>query len=227
MIYRTILIDLDNTLFDSRTSLDEILHGFFGAGDSPAIHADFRRCNRASLNRMARGELTRPQVRADAFRALGQLHPLPDTAERLGARFEEALSRAVRLYPDAAEGLRRLRAMGARIYIASNGAEATQRRRLALTGLDALLAGCFTSDALGVGKPQRAFFDKALALAGEADRSRVLMIGDEEPADIQGARNAGLAAALLHYGKPAPDATAAQYVAATLTELVDVLAGEA
>lgn len=223
MRYRTILIDLDNTLFDSRTSLDEIIHSFFGEGDSPAIHADFRRCNRASLNRMARGELTRPQLRADAFTALGKLHPLPDTPERLGARYEEALSCAVLMYPDAREGLQRLCDAGLRVFIASNGAERTQRRRLALTGLDGLVQDCFTWDALGVGKPEPAFFARALAMAGESEPACALMIGDEEKADIQGALGAGLDSALLHYGKAAPETTAATYVAPTLTALVDML----
>jgi len=223
MRYRTVLIDLDNTLFDSRASSDAIIHDFFGAADSEAIHEDFRRCNRASLDRMARGELTRPGLRADAFAALGALHPLPDTPERLGVRYEEALADAVLIYPDAREALLRLRGAGARVFIASNGAEGTQRRRLALTGLDRLLAGCFTSDALGVGKPEPAFFVKALALAGEDDPARALMIGDEEGADILGARQAGLDAALVYYRKAAPEHTAAAYAAPTLTMLLDML----
>ena len=50
----------------------------------------------------------------------------------------------------------------------------------------------FISEDMAMRKPQKAYFDMALAEAGVTDRSRCLMVGDSLAADIKGANNAGI-----------------------------------
>ncbi len=58
--------------------------------------------------------------------------------------------------------------------------------------------------ALVMGKPQRAFFEQALAMLG-LPPERVAMIGDDIDVDVAGARNAGLVGALVKTGKFRPE----------------------
>ncbi|MER9140292.1 TIGR01459 family HAD-type hydrolase [Mesorhizobium sp. M0830] len=51
-----------------------------------------------------------------------------------------------------------------------------------------------------IGKPYRAIFDAALALAGEPDRGTVVCIGDSVEHDISGGNSAGVATALVLSG---------------------------
>ncbi|MER9950123.1 TIGR01459 family HAD-type hydrolase [Mesorhizobium sp. M0047] len=51
-----------------------------------------------------------------------------------------------------------------------------------------------------IGKPYRAIFDAALALAGEPDRGTVVCIGDSVEHDISGGNSAGIATALVLSG---------------------------
>ena len=50
----------------------------------------------------------------------------------------------------------------------------------------------YISDALGVQKPDKAFFDIVLDDISEKDTSRILVVGDSLTSDMQGGRNAGL-----------------------------------
>ena len=80
---------------------------------------------------------------------------------------------------------------GARIYIASNGVTINAKGRIASTGLDRYLDGLFISDAMGVAKPDAAFFDICLERIGEP-KSSCLIIGDSLSSDMLGAKNASL-----------------------------------
>lgn len=79
----------------------------------------------------------------------------------------------------------------ARIYIITNGVTRNAMGRIASTGLKEYICQVFVSDAIGVSKPAREYFDAVKNEINEPDDSYIV-IGDSLTSDMLGAKNAGL-----------------------------------
>jgi HAD superfamily hydrolase (TIGR01549 family) len=122
----------------------------------------------------------------DVFALLG--------AERWRERMSEVEARyggfqARDLYPDALPAIDGLRAAGYRISIMANqpASRSAQLERLGVRA-DAMAM----SDAMGVAKPDPAFFARALALMGDPDPASVAYVGDRVDNDVVPAAAGGL-----------------------------------
>jgi HAD superfamily hydrolase (TIGR01549 family) len=132
------------------------------------------------------------------------------------------------LYPDARRAIAGLEAAGYRVSVAANQ-PASRAGELRSLGIGpAVLA---MSDAIGVAKPDPAFFARALELMGGADAGSVAYVGDRIDNDVLPASAAGMRAVWLRRGpwgviqQPDPTTPPALTVT-TLDELVDRI-GEA
>ena len=74
--------------------------------------------------------------------------------------------------------------------IITNGFDDTQATKLKSCRIDHYFEQVITSETTGSRKPDRGIFDHALDLS-KADRSKVVMIGDNLQTDIAGAKAAG------------------------------------
>ena len=99
-------------------------------------------------------------------------------------------------YPEVPRVLRALRAAGSRLVVVSNW-DVSLHDVLAATGLRPLVDAVLTSAELGVAKPDPAIFGVALRKAGEVEPAAALHVGDDEQADVRGARDAGIPAVLV------------------------------
>jgi putative hydrolase of the HAD superfamily len=99
-------------------------------------------------------------------------------------------------YPDTEPMLRDVRSLGARICVVSDWGS-NLRGILAELGLDRYLDFVLPSGAVGVAKPNPAFYRLALDEAG-VDAADALMVGDSYRADVRGAWSAGMDAVWLH-----------------------------
>ena len=101
------------------------------------------------------------------------------------------------LYPDAIATLQAARKMGCRNVLLSNNYPELPRI-LEQLGLSPLLDGAVISSLEGYNKPRRELF----AIAKERfPAQRYIMTGDNPIADVQGAKDAGMTAVLVHRGK--------------------------
>ena len=109
----------------------------------------------------------------------------------------EAMLAALRFraYPDAEPALRRLRERGVRLVAASNW-DASLGEALERTGIAPYLDGAVSSAVVGAAKPDPAVFRAALDLAG-CESHEAFHVGDSPDGDVEGARAAGIAVALL------------------------------
>jgi putative hydrolase of the HAD superfamily len=123
-------------------------------------------------------------------------------------------------YPDAAPGLRRLRARGLRLVVVSNW-DVSLSDVLDGAGLAPLVDGVVSSAAAGARKPDPAIFDAALEAAGCA-AGEAVHAGDSVENDVAGARGAGLRAVLVDRSGRA-DAPRDVEVVAGLGELAAVI----
>jgi FMN phosphatase YigB (HAD superfamily) len=96
---------------------------------------------------------------------------------------------------DVVPALDALRGAGRRLVVVSN-AGGTVRRKLAEVGLAHQFVRVFDSHEEGVEKPDRRYFELAMAHTGALPGSTV-HVGDFYHIDVVGARNAGLPAVLL------------------------------
>ena len=121
------------------------------------------------------------------------------TVEEMRAAFNERYLSGYRLEPEVAAGLGRLRSAGWRIGVVTNG-PLSQNDKITRTGLDALVDGWAVSEEVGARKPDRRVFEVAAARCGSV-LDGGWMVGDSAPADMTGARNAGLTSVWLHRGR--------------------------
>ena len=110
----------------------------------------------------------------------------------------------VEAYPDAAAALRRLRARGIRLVVASNW-DCSLPEVLERAGLAPLVDGVVSSAMVGAAKPDPALFEAALRAAG-VTAERALHVGDSLSKDVEGASAAGIAAVLLDRRREHPEA---------------------
>lgn len=101
------------------------------------------------------------------------------------------------LYPDARRGIAALEAAGYRVAVAANqpAVRAEQLRALGI-GPDVLAM----SDAIGVAKPEPAFFARVLELLGEPRPGDVAYVGDRIDNDVEPATAAGMRGVWIRRG---------------------------
>ena len=217
---KAILIDIDNTLLDFDASANlAIKEGFAKRGIefTDNVIDVFHRINNSLWKRLENGELTKQglfDIRWNTiFEALG--------IDADGIEFE-AYFRAY-LFDSAVEmdgAMEILKYLSSKydVYAASNGTHLQQINRLTRAGMIDILKNVFTSQALGVQKPEKEFFDKCLEQMHCAPQE-VMMIGDSLSADIGGAKEAGLLTCWFDVKKTSSRNNVADY---TVTELKDI-----
>jgi FMN hydrolase / 5-amino-6-(5-phospho-D-ribitylamino)uracil phosphatase len=130
---------------------------------------------------------------------------------------------AADLYPDAAPALDALQVAGYRVAITANQ-PAIRDPQLRSLGIDPDVMAM--SEAMGVSKPDPAFFTRTLELLGDPPPRRVAYVGDRIDNDMLPAIHAGLRPVWLRRGpwgriQALPSDVAGVLVVGTLAELVD------
>lgn len=101
------------------------------------------------------------------------------------------------LYPDARRAIDGLREAGHRVAIVANQ-PASRTDELRAIGVDAEVLAM--SEAMGVGKPDPAFFARALEFMGGPDPGDVAYVGDRIDNDVRPASAAGMRAVWVRRG---------------------------
>lgn len=145
----------------------------------------------------------------------------PEVEERFGG------FQAQDLYPDALRALGALKAAGYRLAITANQ-PARRRDELLALGVDVEVMAM--SEAMGISKPDPAFFARTLELIGSPAAGDVAYVGDRVDNDVRPSRAAGMRSVWIRrgpWGYLHEDRDgAAHLVVRTLDELVDRI-GEA
>lgn len=198
--YKTLFIDLDNTLYDFSGNSREAYIAVYNLLDYDRWFRSFEHYyeiyeeyNLRLWALYAEGKITKEHLNAERYS-----HPLrvvgaPDP-EAIGAQFwYEAMKRlplGSRLMPHAKEILTYLRPKY-KMYILSNGFTELQSRKMQSAGIAHYFDGMILSEDIGVNKPNPAIFTHALQVA-ESTAEESLMIGDNYEVDIEGAQRVGI-----------------------------------
>ena len=211
---RAILFDLDDTLFDHHHCAREALTAVHQSDAALAAMAfeEFERAHAEHLEALhaevLAGSIGIDDARIERFRRVLRAVGGDGTAAgAAAAAYRARYVAARRAIPGAASILARLRA-GVRIGVVSNNMLAEQQEKLRECALDRHVDALVVSEEVGIAKPDPAIFRVALERLGAAP-SDALMVGDSWPADILGARAAGIPAVWFNPRRlAAPDAGA-------------------
>ena len=202
-MYKHLLIDLDDTLWDfkanSKVAMQEIFNDYelIKYYDSfESFHAIYMEKNHQLWEQYAKGEITKEYLSLERF-----LYPLriagvenEQLAKQLGEDFLHRTTMQTQLVEGAIELLDYLKNKYT-LSIVSNGFVEVQYIKLRRSGLLPYFTHIFLSEEIGYQKPDIRFFQAVLAKI-DAKNTECLLIGDNLQTDIQGAKNANIDAIL-------------------------------
>ena len=207
--YDTILWDLDGTLLDFKMSERYALgvclktHGIAMTEEMLAMYSGI---NERYWERLERGEVEKKELLSgrfrEFFRQMGIEGIDPNDMQK---QYERELGTKTYYVDDSHEIVTRLREMGIKQHIVTNGILPTQQIKMKNSGFDRLIDDVFISDVIGYEKPRREFFEAAFAGLPGFEKERALLVGDSLTSDMRGANNIGVDACWYNpCGKPLP-----------------------
>ncbi|MHC1598397.1 MAG: HAD family hydrolase [Candidatus Methanofastidiosia archaeon] len=223
-----VLFDIDGTLLDHKSAQEKALNEYAAtcSEDIDNINKFISCWEYASgyyFDKYVKGEITFKRIRSlraqYVFKQFDVLLSEREAYERF-MRYMEFYERHWSLYSDVLACLKELKGIY-KLGIISNGGSRQQRRKLAHMGIDKYFCASVISEDIGVAKPNQIIFNNALENLGlEADE--VVYVGDDEKADIEGAKAVGIHAVFLcRYGEDSP--AAADAVITSLQELKETV----
>ena len=225
MKYPYLLFDADNTLFDfdlAELRAYENVCQTHGLPWSEAGYDLYHQCNAALWRDFDRGLCTKEFLLVERFRRYLERSGQSGDPAAMNKTHLETIASSACLLPGALELCRAL-AENHQLYIITNGVEASQRSRFERSPLVPYFEDLFISEAVGSGKPSRAYFDYVFQSVPGLTPQNGLVIGDSLSSDIQGANNAGLDCCWYNPGGlPRPDGLRVDYEARTLAEILPV-----
>lgn len=227
MKYSHLLFDADDTLFDFPKADDQafsIMCRLHQVPDTQETRDLYHRINQELWSAFDRREVSKDFVTLERyvrfFRALG----LDRDAARANRDYLKALGRCNVPLPHAEAVCRELVRRGHKLYIVTNAVASVQRSRLERSVLAELITGAFISEDAGAAKPDKAYFDYALARIPGAGAENCLVIGDSLATDIRGANNAGLPCCWFNpHGKARQGDITIDYEITDLRQLLDIV----
>jgi len=205
------IFDLDDTLVDYTGAILVSLDMF-------ATERSLGEEGRAFL----RAEHARPGDPRDSWLSIAQRFNLEETPEDLLDAFMASLPARVKSYDGVTEGLARLKSLGWKIALITNGEEVAQCAKMPAELRALFDVACF-SETEKISKPDPAIFHAVLQRA-QATPETCWMVGDSLENDVGGAVAAGLRAIWVSGDQQLPDdAARPQYVARDVFEAFRLL----
>ena len=212
---KAVLFDLDDTLFDHQHARRAALamlqrsHAPLAGRSIRELEVLHERHLQATFELLAVRKLDLAESRRERMRLLFADHGVelaPDSAARAEAFYRRAYDVARRAVTGVEWLIPALLQCGVKLAVVTNGFAIEQQEKLRLCGLSAAFRAVVLGGDLGLSKPDPAIFRRALA-ALEVGVDEAVVIGDSWSLDVQGARNAGIAAVWFNRcGDPHPEA---------------------
>ncbi len=207
-MYKHILIDLDDTLWDfkknSKIAMCEIFNDYelikyYDSFDS--FYDTYMTKNHQLWEQYAKGEITKDYLSLERF-----LYPLRivgcenvELAKTLGNDFLYRTTMQTNLVDGAVDLLEYLKQKGYTLSIISNGFVEVQYTKLRRSGLLQYFSNVFLSEEVGFQKPDIRFFQAVLEKLN-AKTTECIVVGDNLQTDIEGAQNANIDAIFFSRG---------------------------
>ena len=203
-----IFFDLDHTLWDYDTNAGNVLRSIYNEfeltqkldlSEDQFIKVFFQ-TNATLWDEFNHGKVDRDTIRSERFKRILRACGTTDFSSEpaMNQYFLYHCPRQKAVMEDAMMCLDYL-SKRYHLSIITNGFDDVQSIKLKSCGLDKYFTHVFTSETIGIQKPQPEIFHHALQ-AVKSDQSTAVMIGDNPLTDIQGAQNAGIEAVFYNPG---------------------------
>lgn len=206
-MYQNYIFDFYGTLADIRTDeenpylwkkMSEIYSAMGAAYQPNELKQAFRRLEEADRERIGTRDAEPDLTKVFQELYLEKNASCDVTQARMTAITFRALSREfLRVYDGVKELLEELRRQGKGVYLLSNAQTDFTRPEIEMLGLTSYFDGIFISSEQGCKKPSPVFFERLLEHYG-LKPSESIMIGNDETADIAGARHVGMDSLYIH-----------------------------
>lgn len=197
--YRHIYFDLDRTLWDFETNAKETFVELLInyelkrlMSDSEEAFSLFMQINERMWQNYREGRIKKEWLRTARFVELLAAYSISDDAMayNMGVDYIRISPLKTALVPGTVDMLEKLFDKH-NLYIITNGFEEVQYLKLKNCGIEKYFKKMFTSDSIGVQKPNPEIFRHALKYSN-ARKTESLMVGDDLHIDILGAKKAGI-----------------------------------
>ena len=224
--YEWLLFDADDTLLDFKLGEHRAITATLADAGLPAddeVIATYSRINDNLWKMLERGEVTKDRLKVLRFTQFCEHYGFECDGVALAESYVENLKKQTVLL-DGAEDVCRALYGKYKMYIITNGIEAVQTARFGGCAIKDYFEKCYISDAIGVAKPKKGFFDAVAADIEGFEPSRALVIGDSLTSDIKGGVEYGIDTCWLNpTGKEVPDGMDITYVIGDIRELLGIL----
>jgi len=203
-MYKLILMDADDTLFDypkAETQALELTFDFYhrqkdwiyqgSKVTTEALIASYREINHQLWVDLEKGFVTTEEVKILRFKRLFDAFNMDVDAIECSRIYLYNLSQGRFMLDGAVDICAYLHSM-AKVLIVTNGFKEVQYSRILESELGQYIDGIIISEEVGVSKPDPRIFAHALDFVGHKTKEDVLMIGDSLTADIAGGSNFGI-----------------------------------
>ena len=221
MKYKTLLIDLDDTLLDFSEASAHALSYLMSElaieekGDDLAF---FEKVNRKCWDMLEAGLISKDELGEKRFSLFLRRYDPTLDAQRANRIFLDGISQSARLIPGAFDLCRTLSGC-CRLALMTNGL-ADVRKRLEISGLAPFFSHLFISSEMGPAKPDPKFFSAVLNYLGQ-EAGSCLILGDSLSSDIKGGKNSGIDT--CWYNPLGLDGTGYTYMIKELSEFIDIV----
>ncbi len=189
-----IFLDLDDTLLDFHFAENIAIRATFSEFNidpTDDVIAKYRKINRASWEKLERGEWSREEVLYGRFELLFRELGINENPVAVQSMYENKLCIG-HYFMDGAEELLDTLARKYKLYITSNGTARVQDSRIASSGIIKYFDGIFISGRIGAEKPSVKFFDAVFSSIDGFRRDEAIIFGDSMTSDILGGLRAGI-----------------------------------
>ncbi len=228
--YTDVFFDLDRTLWDfdtnSRASVDDLIDKYDllskGIPSKDEFFQVYTAINNILWERYRKGSIAKAELKVlryeKVLRHFGIFNH--EMAEIFGREYLEILVTKKNVFPGTHKILEYLKPKY-RMHIITNGFEEVQDKKMNTAGLTDFFEVVITSEAAGVRKPNPGIFEFALAKTN-ANVESSIMIGDDLPVDILGAKDFGMDQIYFNPGKK-KHSEAITYEVAQLSDIASIL----
>lgn len=194
MKYKTILLDIDDTIVDFEKSEELAFYKTFSDNNikvDEKVLNNYKIINKSYWEAFEKGEITKELLTIERFSKLAKIYSYDYISEKINNEYLSNLALSSVLFDGAYEFLQKI-SNDFKIHIITNGVSATQNKKIEKVKIAPFIDKVITSEEAGANKPSVKFFEYAFTALNLTDKNDVIVIGDSLTADIKGAVDFGL-----------------------------------
>lgn len=187
MKYKFVLIDADDTLFDFQKTAEIVFEKTckkVGVDYKKNYYLIYEKINQRYWDLYSVGKVSKAHLKNRRFLDFTQAVNVSADVNEMNSLYEEELSKTAILFPSSIPTLIKLKELGVKLYLITNGTASVQRGRIAVSRIERLFDGIFISDEIGYSKPSKEYFIHVTENVPNFDKSKTLIVGDSLVSDV-------------------------------------------